>query len=196
MTIGDQLSNMSPREQRLLTLLGIIFGALLILGGPVYIYMDVAETRDQNEQIRKLLRQMDKASALLAKRRSERSALDLRYARPAPPLGTFIEAAAGEYGLEVEGSNDRPDVDGATHVQRSTVVKMRKVNLKPLVKMLENIERSGHPVSVELLVIKKRASPDQYDVQIGVSAFDKKGVKPKDDEDKPSPKKGGKGTEL
>jgi general secretion pathway protein M len=194
-SIGEQLSNMSPREQRLLSLLGLMFGALLVLGGPVYIYMDLAEARERSEEIRTLLRQMNKASPLLAKRKSERTALDVRYAKPAPALATFIESAASANGLEVPESSDRPDVDGDTHVQRTTVVKMRKINLKPLVQMLEKIERSGHPVSISLLTIKKRATgPDLYEVQLGVSAFDKKGSKPADDA-KPK-KKRDKETEL
>jgi hypothetical protein len=127
---------------------------------------------------------MSKASELLALRRSERAALDLRYARPAPALASFLESAATANGLEVPESTDRPSLEGKGYTERITVVKMRSVNLKPLVKMLEKIERSGHPVAITQLQIKARASsPDLYDVQLGVSAYDREGaVKPKEDD--------------
>jgi general secretion pathway protein M len=177
---------------------------MLFLGGPIFLYLDVAEARDHNAKIEKLLRQMDKAAPLLAKRRGERATLDLRYAKPAPALATFIESAASAQGLEVPESTDRPDVKTATHLQRTTVVKMRKVNLKPLIQMLEQIERSGHPVAVDSLSIKTRPEgPDAYDVSLGISAYDKVGATAPSDGDKgkaPAPKaKTGprpKGTEL
>lgn len=178
MGLKEQLTNMSPREQRLLAILGAVFGAMLFLGLPIYVYTGLSDARERNEEIREVMRRMGKARELLAKRKSERLALDLRYAKPAPALASFIEKAASANGLEVPESSDqspRP-VDGG-YTERATTVKMRKVNLKPLVKMLERIERSGHPVSVSVLSIKAKASgPDLYDVTLGVSAFDKDGM--------------------
>ena len=197
-----QFSNMSPREQKLLTALGAVFGLFLFIGIPAYIYNDLATSRKTNDDIRKLLRDMDRAGELLAKRKSEKVALDLRYASPAPALASFIETAASANGLEVPESTDRPDNKGKGYTERVTVVKMRKVNLKPLVQMLEKIERSGHPVSLSMLSIKTRASaPDLYDVQLAVSAFDKVGAtgedtKGKDSDKTKKPKSKEKGTKL
>jgi general secretion pathway protein M len=43
-----------------------------------------------------------------------------------------------------------------------------------IAKFLEAIEKSGHPVAVSRLNIRKRAGePDSYDVEVGVSAFDR-----------------------
>jgi len=58
--------------------------------------------------------------------------------------------------------------------ERVTGVKMRKVHLKPLVKMLEKIERAGHPVAISQLGIRARATgPDLYDISLAVSAYEK-----------------------
>lgn len=177
MSLREQLTNMSPREQKLLTILGVVFGALIFLGIPAYIYAGLSEARERNEEMRALLERMNGASELLALRKRERMTLDLRYARPAPALASFIESAAAAYGLEIPESSDQPNVEGKGYTERITVVKMRSVSLKPLVKMLEKIERSGHPVAITQLRIKTRASgPDSYDVRLGVSAYDKEGV--------------------
>ena len=74
----------------------------------------------------------------------------------------------------VPEATDRPEVERKGYSERSTVVKLRKIGLRPLVKMLEKIERSGHPLTVSKLTIKKRPStPDTYDVDLVVTAFDK-----------------------
>ncbi len=45
-----------------------------------------------------------------------------------------------------------------------------------LAKMLEHIEGSGHLVAVTKLNLKPRAGePDSYEVELGISAFDRKG---------------------
>jgi len=164
---------------------GAVLAIMVLVGIPAYVYTDLAAARERNDDMRKLLRQMDRASELLAKNKSARQALDLRYARPAPALASFIESAASANGLEVPKSTDRADLKGKEHTERITEVEMRKVNLKPLVDMLEHIERSGHPVAVSKLSIKKRAgAPDQYDVRISVSAYDRNNAPPRPDADK------------
>jgi hypothetical protein len=177
MGLREQLTTMSPREQRLLAILGSVFGAMIFLGLPVYFYSNLSDARARNQDIRDVMRRMDKASDLLAKRRGERLALDLRYAKPAPALASFIEKAASANGLEVPESTDQQTIEGKGYKERVTSAKLRKVGLKPLVKMLERIERSGHPVSISKLSIKAKATgPDLYDVNLAVSAFDKDGL--------------------
>ena len=174
MSLRDQLQNMSPREQKLLSLLGVLFAVSVFIGLPVYIYSTLSSARERNDGIRALLRNIDKANELLAKRKRERLAAELKYAQPAPALASFIEGAARANGLDVPEASDRPDNALKGFTERVTIVKMRKVSLLPLVKMLEKIERSGHPVSISQLSVKTRASgPDLYDVTIAVSAFDK-----------------------
>jgi general secretion pathway protein M len=47
-----------------------------------------------------------------------------------------------------------------------------------LARFLERIEQSGHPVSITQLTIRKRGiEPDSYDVDMVVSAFERKAEK-------------------
>jgi general secretion pathway protein M len=127
--------------------------------------------------MRDALRNIDKMSELLAKRKAERDARDKKYAKKAPALAALIEDAARANGLEVPESTDRPPVDAKGYTERVTVVKMRKVGMLNLVRMLEKIVKSGYPVSISQLKITTRASgPDLYDVTLAVSAFDRKGA--------------------
>jgi general secretion pathway protein M len=177
MGLRDQLDNLSPREQRLLSILGVVAAALVLVGIPAYLYMDLADARDHNEQLRKVIAEMDSMGDLLAKRSAERAAREARYQNPAPALAAFIEGAAQANALEVPEATDRPNVTTKGYTERVTQVKMRKVGLKALVQMLERIEKSGHPVSVSQLTIKPRGSePDSYDVTMAISAFDKEGL--------------------
>jgi hypothetical protein len=64
---------------------------------------------------------------------------------------------------------------GKRFEERSTKITLRKVGLLKLVKFLEKIEHSGHPVRISQFDMRKRGSePDSYDVDIVVSAFDRK----------------------
>jgi general secretion pathway protein M len=52
---------------------------------------------------------------------------------------------------------------------------MHKIGMLALAKTLEQIESSGHPVAVTKLNLKPRAGePDSYEVELGVSAYDRK----------------------
>jgi general secretion pathway protein M len=168
------LGRLSPREQKLLAVLGALLGAFVVFGVPLALWSSIAGMREHNDEIRRQIVRIQKAGDALAVRRKDRETRELRFANRAPPLAAFVSDAAREKGLDVGQTQDRPEVKGKGFVERVTVVKMKKVALKPLVEMLEKIEGSGHPVAVTKLDIKSRAGgPDQFDVELAVSAFDK-----------------------
>ena len=74
MGLQEQFTNMSPREQRLLSILGGVFGLILFIGIPAYIFLHLHEARTHNESVREALKNMDRMSELLAKRKGERDA--------------------------------------------------------------------------------------------------------------------------
>ena len=190
MSLRDQFEKLSTREQKLVSIFGILLALFIVLGLPVYVYGQVSSADETNDKIRKLLTDLDKAKDLLAKRKGQRDALAMRYARKAPVLDAFIEKAAQEFQLTVPEYKKRPEVlHGKTYKERITVVRMRKVSMLPLVKTLEKIETSGYPVSISRLKIKKRTSPDSFDVELGVSAYDKVGSEKKSEDKKDKPSK-------
>jgi general secretion pathway protein M len=101
----------------------------------------------------------------------------MRYAKPAPPLASFIDESAKQNGISAAESQDRPEVPhGKRYTERVAVVKMHKVGMLALARTLEKIEQSGYPVAITRLNLRPRSGePDSYEVELGVSAYDRKG---------------------
>jgi general secretion pathway protein M len=92
-----------------------------------------------------------------------------------------LSKIAGEVQVEIPESQDRQPVPhGKRFTERSTKITLRRVGMFKLVKLLERLETSGHPVALASLNIHKRGSePDSFDVDMVVSAYDRKAPEPK-----------------
>lgn len=176
MTLRERFEKLEPRERRLLTILGSILGLALILALPIYVVKSVSDKRAENEQLRALVDSIYEARTSIGERKAKHDALLARYGKPAPALAGFIEEASRANNLSAAESQDRPDAPhGKRYTERMTVVKMHKVGMLALAKMLEKIEQSGFAVVISKLNIKPRAGEaDSYEVELGVSAFDRK----------------------
>ena len=175
-TLRERLDKLEPRERRLLTIFGGFMGALLVLVLPLGLTRMVSTQRSENQEVRDLITSVYEAQGRLTERKAQRDALLARYAKPAPALAGYLEEAAKKQGLSASESQERPDVPhGKRYTEKVTVVKMNKIGMLPLAKMLEQIETSGYPLSVSKLNLKPRAGePDSYQVELGVSAFERK----------------------
>ena len=180
MTLADRLDKLEPRERRLLGVLVGILAATIVLALPIYAWSAVSSSRTENDEIRALIDEVYKARLSVAERKAKQDALLARYGKPAPLLAGFIEDAAKANGITIADSQDKPEVPhGKKYTERITVVKMHRSGMLGLAKMLEHIEGSGHPVAVTKLNLKPRAGePDSYEVELGISAFDRKGEPP------------------
>ena len=180
MSVKTRLEKLDARERRLLTILAGVAGALVIMAGPIGLYSVLTGKQKENEELRELITQIYDARAQIGERKARHDALVLRYAKPAPPLASFIDEAAKVNGISAAESQDRPEVPhGKRFTERVAVVKMHKVGMLALAKTLERIETSGYPVAITRLNIRPRSGePDSYEVELGVSAFDRKGDAP------------------
>jgi general secretion pathway protein M len=176
MSLADRLQNLEDRERRLLgVLVALVLGALVLLP-PAALFALVHSRRSEVEEIREALQAIEDERETLDKAKAGKGAIEQRYARPAPPLAAFLARLASEAGVEIPESQDRQSVPhGKRFEERSTKITLRKVGLMKLVKFIEKIEQSGHPVRLSQFGIRKRGSePDSYDVDLIVSAFDRK----------------------
>lgn len=186
------LDKFSPREQKLMMVLGAVLAVMVLLALPLGLEAVIASKRSENDDLRQTLAKIQDARGEIRERQSRRDAIALRYANRAPPLAGFIEQAARATKVEVTDAVDRPDLPiGKQYVERTTVVHLKKAGMLSIARLLETIERSGTPVVLSRLNIRKRsAEPDSYDVELGVSAYDRTEPKkepPKDQGGKPSP---------
>ncbi|MFO0667942.1 MAG: hypothetical protein U0174_28585, partial [Polyangiaceae bacterium] len=85
---------------------------------------------------------------------------------------------------------DRPEVAiGKKYSERYTVIHLRKAGLLPLIRFLETIEKSGHPMIVQRLNVRKRSGEtNAYDVEVGVAAYDRATTPLSSPADKDKPK--------
>lgn len=175
MTLRERFEKLEARERRLLLILGSILGGFIVLLGPIGIYSVVSGKRAENQEVRDLIDQIYEARATISDRRAKRDALVARYARTAPALAGFIEEASKENGIAAAESQDRPPLPhGKRYTERATIVKVHKIGMLALAKTLEKIEQSGYPVAVTRLSLKPRSGePDSYEVELGISAFDR-----------------------
>jgi general secretion pathway protein M len=180
MSLRERFEKLEPRERRLLTILASIFGVFLLLSAPVGLWSIVNGKRTENQDVRDLIDQIYDARAQISERKAKRDALLARYAKPAPPLAGFIEESAKENGVTAAESQDLPEVPhGKRYMERTTKVRIHKIGMLALAKTLEKIEQSGYPVAVTRLDVKPRSGePDSYEVELGVSAFDRKADAP------------------
>ena len=181
MRLSEKFSRLEPRERRLLAILAGVFGAMAFLAVPIAIAASVHSRSSENEALREAISSIDDARERVAKAQAAREAVTARYASPAPPLASFLSQIAREVQIEIPESQDRQAVPhGKRYTERSTKIVLRKAGMLKLIKLMERIETSGHPVTLSALNIRKRGTePDSFDVDMVVSAFDRKAPEPK-----------------
>jgi general secretion pathway protein M len=177
----DRLNlNLNPRERRLALIMGGILGFLILIGLPVGLESLVHAKRSDNEELRSALDAVQGARAQVRERQMKKDTIAQRYAKRAPAMAGFLEQSARGQKLEVTDSVDRPEVPhGKRYVERNTVIHLKKAGMGAIAKFLEAIENSKMAVAVTRLDIRKRSGePDSYDVELGVSAYDRSEAPP------------------
>jgi general secretion pathway protein M len=187
-SLADRLARLEPRERRLLGILGAVFGFMLFLAVPIAIAATVHSQASGNAALREAITSIEDAKDNVERVKAARDLVTRRYASPAPPLAAFLARIAAEVQLDIPESQDRQAVPhGKRYSERATKITLRKVGMLKLVRLMEKIETSGHPVAISSLNIRKRASePDSFDVDMVVSAYDRKATEPKKAEAKPA----------
>lgn len=178
MNLQERLERLEPRERRLLKVLVVLFVLFVLVLVPAAVMSSLAASRSENEALRDAIDAVEDGQLIVQKREAKKQQILQRYARPAPALAGFLEKQAKKASIEIPESQDRAVVPhGKDYEERSTKIVLRKVDLSSLVKFMEGIAKSGHPVTVSRLNIRRRGvGTDAYDVQMIVSAFDRKGV--------------------
>jgi general secretion pathway protein M len=166
---------LNAREQRLASILAMVFGVMFLLGIPVLMETLIISRHSENEKTRAALDAVQTARVKVHERQAKKDAIATRYGKRAPVLAGFLEQSARAQKLEVTDSVDRPEIPiGKRYVERNTMIHLKKAGMFAISKFLEGIEKSDNATSVSRLNIRKRTGePDSYDVEVGLSAFDR-----------------------
>lgn len=180
MSLRERLDRLEERERRLLGILALVIAAILLLLLPLAVTAALHGTRSDNEALREAIAKITSERAVVERSRALHRAIEERYSRPAPPLTSFLAKLAQEVEVEIPETQDRQPVPhGKRYEEKSTKITLRKVGMLKVARFMERIEQSGHPVSISQLTIRKRGlEPDSYDVDMVVSAFERKPDKP------------------
>jgi len=174
-TLADRIARLDTREQRLLNALLLVLAAVIVLLLPVVLTAIAHGKRNENQALRDAANSIDDNRDAIDQAKLEKTAVQQRYAKPAPQLAAFLAGLGTETGVEIPESQDRQAIPhGKKYSERSTKLVLRKVGMLKLAHFMEHIEQSGNPVSISSLNIRKRGpDPDSYDVEMVVSAFDR-----------------------
>jgi general secretion pathway protein M len=136
--------------------------------------------RSANAALREAIAMLEAARPDVETARNEMRAIEARYASTAPPLAGYLSKVAADVEVDIPESQDRQPVPHKNrYEERATKIVLRRVGMLKLARFMERIAQSGYPVSITTLSIRKRSvEPDSYDVDMVVSAFDRKAEKP------------------
>jgi general secretion pathway protein M len=173
--LRERMDRLAPRERRLVVWFLVTFAVVVVLLVPVTMSMTLSSRRDANKALRDAIASLKASRDEVKTRQAKREAVAARYANKVPPLAGLLEKAARDNKLEIPESQDRPDVPhGKKYTERMTVVRLRKVRMLSLAKMLEQVEQQRMPVAVSRVNVRRRGGErDSYDVELGLSAFDR-----------------------
>jgi general secretion pathway protein M len=166
---------LNPRERRLLTIMLAVVLVLVVLGVPVGLASLVHSRDADNDELAAAIAAVQGARGQVRDRQARKDAIATRYGKKAPSLAGYLEQTAHQEKLEVTDSVDHPEQPhGKRYAERSTVAHLKKSGMYAIAKFLETIEKSGFPMDVSKLNIRRRiGEPDSYDVEVGVSAYDR-----------------------
>ena len=173
--LREWFDKLAPRERRMMGALGIALALFMLFLIPIGVSLALGSRRDANKSLRDAIHAVKNAREDVQKRQAKRDAIVARYVNRAPALAGLMEKAARDNKLDLLETADRPEVPhGKRYNERTTVGRVRKTTMLQLAKMLEQIEQLRMPVYVSRLNIRRRGGErDSYDVELGVSAFDR-----------------------
>jgi general secretion pathway protein M len=166
---------MNTRERRLLSVLAFGGAVVAIIAIPFGLEAFVRSAGSDVDDLRQALSDVQDARGDVHDRQAKREAIVARYAKKPPELAGYLEQSARAVKLEVADSTPMPDIPhGKRYVEHGTNVRLKKTGMLALARFLESIEKSGYPVAVTRLSVRRRSGePDSYDVDVGVASYDR-----------------------
>ncbi|MDP9035694.1 MAG: hypothetical protein M3O50_12890 [Myxococcota bacterium] len=173
--MAGPLLQMNARERRLVAAIALVAAIVLLLSIPFGLEAVLHSNAVDNDELRQALSDVQDARGRVRERQLKKDAIALRYARTAPALAGYLEQTARQQKLEVTDSTPLPDVPhGKRYVEHGSDIHLKKTGMLSFARFLESLEKSGFPLAVTRLEIRKRSGEnDSYDVEVAVSSYDR-----------------------
>ena len=173
--IRSSWENLNDRERRMLTMLGIVALALLLLLPPVMLSLGNNDLQAQNDELRSVLDQLGIQRARLMQLAEDRKNAEARYKNKTPPLGSFLESEAKKQGLNLQEVTDQPEKTIGKYLRRSVTVSLPNTPLTPVINLMSSLVESGHPVAIQEISMDHYSVGDVFNVKLGILTYDKLG---------------------
>ncbi|MGA3120100.1 MAG: hypothetical protein ABSF69_04950 [Polyangiaceae bacterium] len=173
--MAGPLLQMNARERKLVGVLGFIGALLALCAIPFGFDALVRSEATDNDEIRQALSDVQDARGRVRQGQARKDAILARYVHKAPSLAGYLEQTARQQKLEVTESTPLPDLPhGKRYSEHGTNIHLKKAGMLPIARFLEAIEKSNYPIAVTRLNVRKRSGEnDSYDVEVGVSSYDR-----------------------
>ncbi len=178
-SLRDAWEKLSERERKLLGGMGAV-GLLMVVFVAIWTSSSaIADVEQERDEIRQVLRDIERAGDVLEKRDRERAVIEARFSNTPPPLAAFLENKAKDEGLEVRQVVEQPEKEIDGYRRQHVRLNFSGVSLRPIMRLLSAIEEENMPLAVERVQIEHYQPGDTYKVEIGVFGFERKKGKPK-----------------
>jgi type II secretory pathway component PulM len=151
----------------------LVLGVVILVG--YIIASGLEELEENNEAMRKALRDVEQNKDSFVVQRQRLAALEVRISRTPVELNRFLETAASAAGISIAESGEMQPVQGDRYVQRGMEIKLRKVNVEQLAKFMKEIETSQQLVQITSLSVNTRWNQhEDLDVEMTVSTYERR----------------------
>ena len=171
------VAGLSPREQRLVAVMGLLFVAFIIFIIVFLFNSKVTELEENSDQLTQSLRLLDeKAESYLAEEQQKEQLIQNATNKPTP-LSTIVDKASKKVEIETPDTKELPDQrHGTQWVEHSVELSLRDIDILKLTLFMEEIEenRRRFPIAISKLEVnkRKRATDNTYQVRMTVSTYE------------------------
>jgi len=172
--LRDKWERLSQRERTMVGALGVTFVVMVTLIVGFLITDGLSSMEEHNADMRQALRDLDTQRDKYVQMKAKMAQLESRLGAPVQ-LGTYLEAAAKETGVEISDSTDRPaSAAGKKFIERSVDLHLKPVTLDQVTRFMKAIETGRSLVVVKELTVRTRDDKhEQLDVDMTVSTYER-----------------------
>jgi type II secretory pathway component PulM len=166
---------MSARERRMVGALAGTFACLVVLAIGYWISSSLDELEERNQEIRQILRDIDKNRDEIVGQRQRLAALEVRMGHAPLDLNTYVDRATSAVGISIAESDETTPVPADQYTRRGLRIRLTKVTIAQLATLLKKLEEEqAHIVQVTALSVNTRWNRNQeLDVDLEVSTYDR-----------------------
>lgn len=165
-------SGFTDRERKLVSLLGVAMVLTFVALGITSFRKSLETRRAMIAQKETIIQEVAKLSATYRQAETLRNQIENRLRGTPVRLFSYLEETAKKQNIEIGDMRDRGN-DSSDGVVRSTVeLSFAAIELKPLLRFVNEIEKSPRVVKVEKIRIRHRNDdPERLDVNLTISTY-------------------------